>query len=264
MEPLTSKLRSIADNIFDALFKTPLGKKVAGWLTKKGLFPPLKHAGAIAEKVGAKAMPIVGGIVNLGFAYDRFQQKDPLGGLFEALSAAFDLSGLAGFVPGPGISMGIDAYMLARDFIPGILEAEEAIVSKIPGAESISNAMKSIGEKLPPLGDVIKWLIPGGDKEPTEEVDPDQITGADLAEGTTTAAHGGLVRTKGIGLISRQEGGSIGEEQLSEDYAILDGMSDMIPFAITVMKPVAVMLPMPINTPGIVKHAARSPLLDKV
>jgi len=264
MEPIVAKLRPMADKVFDAIFDTPFGKKVAGYLKKKGLFPPLDNLGPLSKKLGGKAMPIVGGIVNLGFAYDRFQQKDPLGGLFEALSAAFDLSGLAGFVPGPGISMGIDAYMLARDFIPGILEAEESIVSKIPGAQSISSAMQSIGEKLPPLGDVIKWLIPGGDKEPTEEVDPDQITGADLAEGTTTAAHGGLVRTKGIGLISRQEGGSIGEEQLSEDYAILDGMSDMIPFAITVMKPVAVMLPMPINTPGIVKHAARSPLLDKV
>ena len=264
MEPIVAKIRPIADKVFDAIFDTPFGKKVAGYLKKKGLFPPLDNLGPLSKKLGGKAMPIVGGIVNLAFAYDRFQQDDPLGGLFEALSAAFDLSGLAGFVPGPGISMGIDAYMLARDFIPGILEAENSIVAKIPGAKGVSDAMKGIAKKLPPLDKVIAWLIPGEDAAaPADTVDPDQISGEDLADGTSAAA-GGLVRTRGIGLISRQEGGSIGEEQLSEDYAILDGMGEMLPFAISVIKPVAVMLPMPINTPGIVKRAERSPLLDKI
>ena len=47
------------------------------------------------------------------------------------MSAGFDISGLFGFVPGPGISMGIDAYMFARDFVPILQEGEEKVISSI-------------------------------------------------------------------------------------------------------------------------------------
>ena len=82
------------------------------------------------KKIGGKAIPNIGGIVNMGFAYDRLSKGDSLGGLIEGVSGLLDLSGLLGFAPGPGISMLMDGYMFARDFVPQIQEGEEAAVKK--------------------------------------------------------------------------------------------------------------------------------------
>ena len=167
-KPLTTKLQQIGSAVQDKLFGTPLGKKAGEALKKKGLFPPLDNIGPLAKKLGGKALPIIGGAINMLFAYDRFQGQDPFGGLLEALSAAFDISGLAGFAAGPGISLGIDAYMFARDLIPGIMEFEEGIINAIPGAKFVGDKMKEIGSKLPPLGELIPLF--GGTPSPEEQI----------------------------------------------------------------------------------------------
>ena len=153
-EPLVSKIKGIGSKITDALMGSPVGKQIAEALKKKGI-NGIADTGNILKKVGGAALPVIGGVVNMLFAYDRFANGDPFGGLLEALSAGFDLSGLAGFVPGPGISMGIDAYMFARDLVPGIQQYEEKIIDGIPGAKEIGNKMKEIGKKLPKLGDLV-------------------------------------------------------------------------------------------------------------
>jgi len=153
-EPLVSKIKSIGSKITDALMGSPVGKQIGEALKKKGI-NGIADTGNILKKVGGAALPVIGGVVNMLFAYDRFAGGDPFGGLLEALSAGFDLSGLAGFVPGPGISMGIDAYMFARDLVPGIQQYEEKIIDGIPGAKEIGNKMKEIGKKLPKLGDLV-------------------------------------------------------------------------------------------------------------
>ena len=163
IQPLTDRLKLIAGKIQDALFGTPLGKQAAEALKKRGLFPPLDNLGPLTKKLGGKALPILGGLVNLVFAYDRFQGGDPFGGMLEAISAGFDLAGLVpGGQFGPPISMGIDAYMLARDFVPGIQQGEEALINMIPGARQIGDQMKSLGSKLPPLGSLLSALGIGG------------------------------------------------------------------------------------------------------
>lgn len=149
--PVLTKLKSVGNKLFDMLFSTPLGKRAAEALKKRGLFPPLDNIGPITKKVGGKALPIIGGLLNMLFAYDRFQGGDPFGGMLEAISAGFDISGLFGFVPGPGISLGIDAYMFARDLIPGMQDLEEMILNAIPGVKQIGDTMKQIGKQLPPL-----------------------------------------------------------------------------------------------------------------
>ena len=156
IQPLTDRLKLLAGKIQDALFGTPLGKQAAEALKKRGLFPPLDNLGPLTKKLGGKAIPILGGLVNLLFAYDRFQGGDPFGGMLEAISAGFDLLGLVpGGQFGPPISLGIDAYMLARDFVPGIQQGEEAIINSLPGAKAIGNEMKSLGAKLPPLSGLL-------------------------------------------------------------------------------------------------------------
>lgn len=153
-EPLVSKIKGIGSKITDALMGSPVGKQIGEALKKKGI-NGIADTGNILKKVGGAALPVIGGVVNMLFAYDRFANGDPFGGLLEALSAGFDLSGLAGFVPGPGISMGIDAYMFARDLVPGIQQYEEGLINSIPYAKEIGNKMKEIGKKLPKLGDLV-------------------------------------------------------------------------------------------------------------
>ena len=167
IRPLTDKLKLIAGKIQDVLFGTPLGKQAARALAERGLFPVLDNLGPLTKKLGGKAIPILGGLVNLLFAYDRFQGGDPFGGLLEAISAGFDLAGLVpGGQFGPPISMGIDAYMLARDFVPGIQQGEEALLNMIPGAQEVGNQMKALGNKLPPLSGLLSAIGIGGGPEP--------------------------------------------------------------------------------------------------
>tara|TARA_R100000005_G_scaffold61535_1_gene31639 strand:+ start:1787 stop:4573 length:2787 start_codon:yes stop_codon:yes gene_type:complete len=166
MEPIITKLKGMADKILGPLFETPIGKKILEALKKKGINGAGDFAG-IAKRVGGKALPIIGGLVNMMFAYDRFANEDPYGGILEALSAGFDLSTLFGFVPGAGISMGIDAYMFARDLVPGVQQFEEELLKKIPGATALGEEMKKLGKKLPNLGQIIGML--GG--KPPENLD---------------------------------------------------------------------------------------------
>lgn len=165
--PLVEKLKKIGTKVEDALFSTPLGKKAAEALKKKGLYPVMDNLGPLSKKLGGKALPIIGGALNLAFGYDRLASGDPFGALLEFLSGGFDISGLFGFVPGPGISMGIDAYMFARDLIPGIQEMEGKILDSIPGVKGIGDAIKGATKNLPNLGQIVSGL--GGDKKKLEE-----------------------------------------------------------------------------------------------
>ena len=157
-EPIQKQLKGMANKVMGPLFETPIGKKVLEALKKKGISGAGDFAG-IAKRVGGKALPVIGGLVNMLFAYDRFANEDPFGGLLEGLSAGFDLAGLfPGGQFGPPVSMGIDAYLFARDLVPGVQEFEEAMINKIPGAKQLGDTMKSFGKKLPNLGQLIGML----------------------------------------------------------------------------------------------------------
>lgn len=88
---------------------------------------------AMLKKVGGKAIPVIGGLVNLYFAYDRLKSGDKSGAALEAISAILDLSGLFGFAPGPMISMALDAYLFGRDFFPDVVKKENEYLDKILG-----------------------------------------------------------------------------------------------------------------------------------
>ena len=171
VKPLIAKMKTIAGKMIDPLFNNPLGKNILAALKKKGVSGPADFVG-IAKRVGGKALPIIGGLVNLLFAYERFAGGDPFGGLLESLSAGFDLAGLIpGGQFGPPISMGIDAYMFARDLIPGVQEFEEGMISKIPGATAVGDFMKKLAEPLPKnlIGNIINALGGGGEDTISDE-----------------------------------------------------------------------------------------------
>ena len=150
IDPIVKQVKNIGDGVMQTILKSPAGAAVETALQKKGY--SITKPGPLAKKIGGKALPVIGGILNALFAYDRFQSGDVVGGLIEALSGAFDISGLFGFAMGPGISLGIDAYMFARDLVPGIQEFETGLVDAIPGMKSLRPKIEGFAKGLPPLG----------------------------------------------------------------------------------------------------------------
>jgi hypothetical protein len=170
LEPLVKKIQPIGDKIMGVLKKIPGYDKITKVLQKFG------GAGSegLMKKIGGKAIPVIGGIVNMLFAYDRLAKGDSIGGLIEGASGILDLSALPppigiGFLPGPNISMGLDAYMFARDFVPQIQEGEEAVVKKL-GLSGLKSNIDNIFSKLPDLGQITSWITGGDKKDKTEGV----------------------------------------------------------------------------------------------
>ena len=161
-KPLLEKVKSLGEKFKDVLKKIPGFDKVDGVLKKLGA----SSGEGLMKKLGAKAIPILGGIVNLLFAYDRIAQGDTFGGLLEGISGAFDLAGLVpGLQWGPGVSMAIDAYMLARDFIPQIQEGEEAVIGAA-GLGGLKNQIDNMAKKLPDLSTIAKFIVGGDPNKP--------------------------------------------------------------------------------------------------
>jgi hypothetical protein len=181
LDPIIDKAKKIGDKVIGILNKIPGFENVLPVLNKKGI-SGLGDAAGLLKKVGAKALPIVGGLFNLLFAYDRLAGGDTFGALLELLSAGLDISGLFGFAPGPGISMGIDAYMFARDFIPLLQEGEEKAINAI-GLGGFKSEIDKLASKLPDLGTIVKMF--GG-----EQVE--QKSAASVAQKTTALAAGVL------------------------------------------------------------------------
>lgn len=163
-EPILSKLKGVSDKIMKQLSKIPGFDNVTKVLQKNGI-SGLADAKGLLKKIGPKAIPILGGIVNLLFAYDRLAQGDIIGGLLEATSGVLDVSGAFGFAPGPGISMAMDAYLFARDFIPQIQDGENAVVNSL-GLGGIKGQVEGLAKKLPDLSTIAKFIVGGDPNKP--------------------------------------------------------------------------------------------------
>jgi len=207
-DPIIEMAKKLQGVIIDNLKKIPGFDNILQVLKKKGI-GSLGDVGNIAKKVGGKALPVVGGIFNLMFAYDRLASGDTIGALLETLSAGFDLAGLIpGGQFGPPISMGIDAYMFARDFVPAIQETEEKVVNGM-GLGALKSNLDKAASSLPDLGSLVK-MFTGGDKE-NEKGDnmqgqdngfgsADNNTGSNVTNTNTGAPSGGAgIRNQGEG-----------------------------------------------------------------
>ena len=207
-DPIIEMAKKLQGVIIDNLKKIPGFDNVLQVLKKKGI-NSLGDVGNIAKKVGGKALPVIGGLFNLMFAYDRLASGDTIGALLETLSAGFDLAGLVpGGQFGPPISMGIDAYMFARDFVPAIQEKENEVVNGM-GLGSLKANLDKAASSLPDLGSLVK-MFTGGDKE-NEKGDntqgqdngfgsADNNTGSNVTNTNTGAPSGGAgIRNQGEG-----------------------------------------------------------------
>ena len=151
IEPIIEKAKSMGESILEVLKKIPGFDNVLQVLKKKGI-NSLGDVGGIAKKVGGRALPFIGGLFNLLFAYDRFASGDTMGGLLETISAGFDFAGLA------PVSMGIDAYMFARDFVPAIQETEESAINAL-GLGGFKSNVDKVVSKLPDLGTIFSNVM---------------------------------------------------------------------------------------------------------
>lgn len=179
LEPMLNSIKSISGKVFGTLEKLPGFKQVSAFLKKQGI-KGLGDAAGIAKKVGAKGIPVIGGLINLAFAYDRLANGDTVGAGLEALSGLLDLSALVGFAPGPGISLGLDAFLFARDFIPSIKQGEESLLKSL-GLSGIMGMANKIGSKLPNIGEIAK-MVNGGKKPEQPKASETSGTGSENPE----------------------------------------------------------------------------------
>ena len=185
LDPVIDKAKQIGDKVFGVLKKIPGFDNILQVLKRKGI-SGLGDAAGIIKKAGAKALPVIGGIFNLLFAYDRLAGGDTFGALLELMSAGFDISGLFGFAAGPNISLGMDAYLFARDFVPLIQEGEEKAINAI-GLGGLKSNIDKLASKLPDLGSIVKMF--GGEQvEQKSAAEVASTTGdTSAADGTTPA-----------------------------------------------------------------------------
>ena len=166
------------------------------------------------------------------FAYDRLANGDTIGALLETLSAGFDLAGLVpGGQFGPPISMGIDAYMFARDFVPAIQETEEKVVNGM-GLGALKSNLDKAASSLPDLGSLVK-MFTGGDKKNEKGDGQTQQQGGAASDNTGSAspAPSGSVKTgdldpnSGASNVSGEAGKFI-EQNLESAAVAAEGYGD--------------------------------------
>ena len=156
LQPVLKPLVAVKDIVLKKL--TEIMPK--GVLKKVGA-NSLSDAPKMLKKLGAKALPWIGGLFNAIFAYERFAQGDTVGGLLESTAAGLDIAGATW-----PASLSIDLYLFARDMFPeSIMGMENDIIDKVPGATSIKGKVDGMMKKLPDLGELTK-LITGGAKDP--------------------------------------------------------------------------------------------------
>ena len=160
IEPIGQKAKVIGQGLMDLLMKIPGMDKAADVLRKKGIsgFEGIAKAGSKLGKRAAAILPVVGGLVNLFFAYQRFSQGDSIGGLIEGTSGILDVFGLATAGTTSVISMLMDGYMFVRDFVPQLQQGEEAVIDAV-GARGFKDSIDKVLSKLPGLGTIVETLM---------------------------------------------------------------------------------------------------------
>lgn len=149
IKPLAEKIKPIVAPLMAKLESIP---GIGNTLKKVGM-QSLSDAPKYASKFGAKAIPFIGGIFNLLFAYDRFAGGDSVGGIIETISAILDFTGLA------PASMALDAYMFMRDIFPEtFVGVEDSIVNGL-GLGDLKNKVDGTLKKLPDLGKITKIVV---------------------------------------------------------------------------------------------------------
>jgi len=171
IDPVIDTFKKVGGMIRDNIAKIPGYEYITKFLSEKGI--TLQNALGQSSKFGKRAatiIPVIGGIANLIFAYDKAANGDGIGALIEGTAGVLDIATAFGGPAAPllgGIALGLDLYSLARDFVPAIQEGENAMFEKL-GLKSALDSVNGVLSKLPNLGEL--WGMITGNKL-TDEVD---------------------------------------------------------------------------------------------
>ena len=222
IDPIADKAAKIGQGMYDMLMKIPGAEKAVGVLKSKGIngFESIATAGSKLGNRASAILPVVGGIVNLAFAYDRAANGDSIGALIEGTSGILDIAGLATAGAGNVASMLLDGYMFVRDFIPQLQEGEEKVVDAI-GARGLKTDIDNVLSKLPNIGEIINTLM-GKAKEDEGAEDSEQ-----------PMFLGGVV--KGIGNAFKGVGKAVSGVMQSPVGQVLGTAASFIPGAAPIM-----------------------------
>jgi len=175
IDPIAAKAKLVGDALTQNLMKIPGMKQAAEVLKKKGIgsFADVATAGGKLGKRAAAVLPVIGGLVNLGFAYDRAANGDSIGALIEGTSGILDIAGLFTAGGGSVASMLLDGYMFVRDFVPQLQEGENKVVEGL-GLSGFKSQIDSVLSKLPNIGELIGMVTGSNKSENSSPVEPEQ------------------------------------------------------------------------------------------
>ena len=149
LEPVLKPLVAAKDVVLNKLSKI----MPEGILKKVGV-ASLADAPKMVGELGAKAIPWIGGLFNILFAYERYANEDFVGGSLEALAAGLDLAGATW-----PASLSVDLYLLARDMFPETIMGQESdIIGMIPGGAGLQSSLNKFAGKLPKVDDLTKMI----------------------------------------------------------------------------------------------------------
>ncbi len=243
LDPLMKRVAGMGDTITKQLMKIPGFEWVMKLLKKKGA-KSIFDVGPIMKAIGPKAIDIIGGVINLLFSYDRFASGDSIGGLIEGVSGLLDLSGLPppigpGFLLGPKLSLGLDAYMFARDLLPDFfpeadLKAGEDELVKNLGLGGMKNKLDNLLGKLPNLGEIAGMFGGGKGKESAEDTPTSgstQKSGLDSTSSEGSDVISGESSNKGSGnLVVSKDNSGLSEKvhSVSSSASYDDGEPEVV------------------------------------
>jgi hypothetical protein len=153
MQPIAKKAYEFLESKGVIKLANSAGEKAVGIIKKMPGFSKImskvqKEGGeAVLKKLGAKSIPVIGGLVNLYFAYDRLKNGDRSGAALEAISAILDIAGLFTGGATSALSMVLDTYLFGRDFFPDLVKSENAAFGKL--INTILGPINSIKDSLP-------------------------------------------------------------------------------------------------------------------
>ena len=151
LRPIGKWAQSVYKPIWSAVTSSPAFKWIQEALATKGIANLGKAGlGEIAQKVGAKAIPVLGGFVNLWFARDRWRTGDKFGAGIEGLAGILDIASvIPGLQPLGVPALMLDGYMLVRDLVPQVYDTEQALLKKLSGSfNGIQQKADEMGNKL--------------------------------------------------------------------------------------------------------------------
>ncbi|AOV60844.1 endolysin [Synechococcus phage S-CAM22] len=212
IDPIAKKASGIGQALFDRLKGLPGMEKAGEILKKKGIggFGDIAQAGSKLGKRAAAILPVIGGIVNLAFAYDRAANGDSIGALIEGTSGILDIAGLATAGAGNVASMLLDGYMFVRDFLPQLQEGEEKVVDAV-GARGLKDGIDNLLSKLPNIGELINMFM-----GKTAEQEPnDGVLDLDTQEANKVVANEDTISQEALDMVDQySRGGHVQPQEM--------------------------------------------------